>query len=204
MFGEQHIRRPIGHDNQHAQRIELPGEKTQQINRRDIGPMQIVKEHHERLRLSNGGQKARQFALHSFLRSGFDFGKQPRGFVALAGKRRDLRIPRRRKLLHFLDVGQVTNLPHISSQQTFQRFEQRQVGFSSGEPFRTTSARNRALVLCREFGEEVFDQCGLADARFARDADERAASVFRCVECCKQFVTFLFTPDCVALCRRSD
>lgn len=67
MFRQQHIRRSIRNYNEYMLHIELAGQKVEQINRRDIRPVQIIEEKHQRLLWRNGLQEAGKFALHTLL-----------------------------------------------------------------------------------------------------------------------------------------
>src|SRR5262249_27942725 len=99
MFRQQQVGRPVSHHDQHTQRVELAGEEAEYINRRNVRPVQIVKEQHQRTQPRDFLQKGGKFALHPLLRSGFDFGQQSSRLFIAIGKRRDLRVPGRRNLL---------------------------------------------------------------------------------------------------------
>jgi hypothetical protein len=84
VFGKQQIRRPVRRHDQHLQLVELASQEADQINRRDIRPMQIIKENDEWLDVRDGAQKGCQLPFHPFLRGGLDVGQQARRLFAVA------------------------------------------------------------------------------------------------------------------------
>ena len=76
-------------------------------------------------------------------------------------------------------------------QQAVERFENRQIGFRASQPLGTPAARDdRALWPRRQLGEDVLNEAALADAGFARYANDEAVTVLDPRICPPQFATF--------------
>ena len=140
-------------------------------------------------------RKVGKLAFHPFLRSGFDFGQQPRRLFAVApdsGTTCAYQVGASCFMTRAI-AGLLPPCSKLSSASS-----KRQVGFRSRQALRTTPARNRALMVGRKLREKVFDQRRLADPRLARDAQQRSAPRRASWNAARSSATLPVAPDGVA------
>ena len=130
MAGDQHLGRPVRDEHHHALGGQSAAEIVEEIDRGDVGPVQILEEQHQWLDARDLGQQRAQLALHPLLRRALHVITDLLGRGALGRQRRDLHEPDRSDLPHH----PVERIGRPSMKQVVQRLEHRQVGFSAGEP----------------------------------------------------------------------
>ena len=67
MLRQRHVRGPVGRQHEHAHLVEAAGQIVQHVDRRDVGPMQIVEEQHERPQPRRFEEQRAELALHPLL-----------------------------------------------------------------------------------------------------------------------------------------
>src|SRR5207244_4343000 len=67
VLGQQELRGAISKNQEQTHRIQAPGEVGEQVDGRNIGPVQVVEEHHQRFEARHVLEKGSEFPLHSLL-----------------------------------------------------------------------------------------------------------------------------------------
>src|SRR5262245_1005517 len=68
MLCQDQIRTSVCHDNQETKCLEFAGYISQQVNRRGVGPVQVIKKEDQRARLRDFLEIGAQFQFQSLLR----------------------------------------------------------------------------------------------------------------------------------------
>ena len=174
MLGQRHFRRPVGRQDEHAHVGKSAGQVVQDVDRRDIGPVQVVEEEDDRSRPRDVLEVGADLALHALLRGGQRLDAQVCQRRFLDRPRRHLQVPGRSHRLH----QGLEGLAAGPVQQAVERFENGQIRFGACQPLGAAAARdNRPLRARRQLDEDVLDEAGLADAGLARDANDQALTV---------------------------
>ncbi|HEY3158589.1 MAG TPA: hypothetical protein VGJ78_06485 [Vicinamibacterales bacterium] len=125
MLADRQISRSVRDEDKSAQLREFWREIAEQIDRRDVGPLDVVEEQHHWARARQLLQESRHFAHQALGRPASGVGEQSGGRRFVGGHGRNLDIPARSDLLHQRGNGR------IALEQAVERFEKRQVRLSA-------------------------------------------------------------------------
>lgn len=121
---QRHFRRPVRREHEHAHIGEAAREIVQQIDRRDVGPVQVVEEQNDRLRPRQVLEERAELALQPLLRRRLHLGSNLGDGRLVAHAGGDLQVPGRRHGLQQL-MNRLLDLP---MEQAVHRVENREVG----------------------------------------------------------------------------
>lgn len=125
---------PMGDDDEHAHRTQSVGKVAEQIDRRGIGPVEVVEEEHDRVEARRFVEQRGHLPLHPACRTRPRLVRGPLGLIARAS---DLRVPVRRH-----GPGQPRQAAvRLGAQQRVERLERRR-----GRPRCRRAARSIARV----------------------------------------------------------
>ena len=173
VMAPQQVGRPVG---RHQQQPQAPGpapEVDEQIEGGGVGPVQVIEEEQDRSGAPYLLEKGDQFALEPFLRRGRRLGGPPGEGGIIRRPRDDLAVPIWRQAFHRLGQGCATG----AAEQVFQGFQDRQIGFAAGQPFRTAPpGQVERMAPEEQILQETLDQGGFPQARLAGHARQEAAA----------------------------
>ena len=171
MLGQQQVRRPVGDNDEESHRAELGAQVAEEIDRRDVGPVQVVEEHDERLAPATGprGTLAARASSAPATRSSARAARQRR--CSPRAGRRDLRVPGRRQPRHHLLARPSAVSSPASKLSSISR-----TGRYASLPTRRSEQRPRAIVgtsVGMQAAEKLLDERRLPNAWFARTLRSR-------------------------------
>ncbi len=164
MLAQPEFRRTVGQYHQNTQLIELTGEIRQDVDGRHVGPVQVIEEQHGAPLSAQLLKEGGEFQLEALLRVGLS----PTGARRASRCGPDLSMPAGSQTIH------QPRHCGISAQQRLQTFQQREIGFRTGQPFRAASACNRDGSGVLQLSQEILNQRGLSHSGFARHANDPA------------------------------
>jgi hypothetical protein len=146
--------------------LRRPGQIVDELNRRVVGPMQVLREQQERLPFGVPAQEFAHLAQHPFEVDADKLSQQ--GLALFDGAQpRQLQEPGRR------DSSQQSWDGFVCATELCERFKDGMVGFAASIVLHATPTSTGDLA---ESSNEVLDERGLADARLPCDPEHHASA----------------------------